>query len=156
MGLGSRNAALYMAEIESQAQRLVRYPAAIGGVNIVSNGAAAAGAYCANYIQIVAAATIANPCWIVGLVLGVPVIEAFYGDIVIAIGAIAAEVDLVTVPVGLELFPVVEWTHSVIWLPTRVKVLNSPRLAVNIRKSTAASVAGFNNCAVLALTGVGT
>jgi len=132
----------------------VRYPAAIAGINIVSNGAAAAGAYCALWTQIVAAATPANPIWIAGIVLGTPQVEAFYGDITIGIGAIGAEVTLATIPVGTDLFPVVEWAHPIIWLPNWIRVENTPRLAVNIRKNTAASAAGYNNCAILAYTGV--
>ena len=154
MGVGSAVRRKLNREINSIALRLVRYPAAIAGVNIVSNGAAAAGAYCANWIQVVAAATIANPCWIAGIVLGTPQVEAFYGDITIGTGLAAAEVTLVTIPVGTDLFPVVEWGHPVIWLPEFVQVLGSPRLAVNIRKNTGVSVAGFNNCAVLAYTGL--
>jgi hypothetical protein len=153
--MSASSRALKLGYIETTAQRIVRYPAATAGVNIVSDGAAAATAYCANWIQIVAAATIANPCWIIGIVLGTPQVEAFYGDITIGTGAAAAEVTLVTIPVGTDLFPVVEWAHPIIWLPAPgIQVLGTPRLAVNIRKNTAASAAGFNNCAVLARTGM--
>ena len=154
MGVGSAVRRKLNREINSTALRLVRYPAAIAGINFVSDGAAAAGAYCALWIQVVAAATIANPCWIAGIVLGTPQIQAFYGDITIGTGGIGAEVTLATVPVGTDLFPVIEWAHPVIWLPEFIEVLASPRLAVNIRKNTVASVAGFNNCAVLAYTGL--
>lgn len=155
MGLNTNVDLVFRAEVESQNMRLVRYPAAVAGVNIVSDGAAAAGVYPALYTQVVAAATVANPCWIVGLKLGVPQVEAFYGDIKIAIGALAAEVDLAEIPVGTALFAVVEWPHFIIWLPKPIKVLASPRVSVALRKSTGASAAGFNNCAVLAYTGIG-
>jgi len=156
MGIHGEVSELYQTFIESQNLRMVRYPAAIAGFNLVSDGAAAATAYCANYIQVVAAATVANPIWIAGIVLGTPQVEAFYGDIKIATGAVGFEVDLVPIPVGTDLFPVVEWGHPIIWLPSWIKVIGSPRIAANIRKSTAASAAGYNNCAVLAFTGIGT
>ncbi len=145
----------YNRLVQSNGMRLVRYPTAIAGVNIVSDGAAAATAYPALWTQVVAAAVIANPIWIAGIVLGTPVVEAFYGDITIGTGALAAEVTIATIPVGSDLFPVIEWSHPIIWLQELIQVIGTPRLVVNIRKNTAASAAGYNNCAVLAYTGVG-
>lgn len=156
MSMRAMVAAKYNEEINSGNIAQLRYPAAIAGINLVSDGVAAAGAYPALWTQVVAAATIANPCWIAGISLGIPQVEAFYGDITIGVGAIGAEVTIATIPVGTGLFAVVEWFYPIIYLKTPIQVLGSPRLALNIRKSTAASAAGFNNCAVIALTGLGT
>ena len=140
--------------INSGLARVTRLPAAIAGLNIVSNNAAGATAYCANYIQVIAAT--AEERWVCGLKLGTPVVEAFYGDIVIATGAAGFEVNLATIPVGTDLFPVAEWAHPVIFLPQAIRVPVGSRLSVNIRKNTGASLAGFNNCAVMTLEAIGT
>ncbi|MDD4986973.1 MAG: hypothetical protein PHQ43_14590 [Dehalococcoidales bacterium] len=110
---------------------------------MVSDGAAAAWAWAA-YVQIVAAATIPNPCWLTGVFLTTPVVEAFLSDIAIASGAAAAEVDLAIVHAGEELFAVVEGKS--IWIPLAypVRIDGSPRLAGRIRKSSAASAAGWS------------
>lgn len=154
-GLRSEVDILFLSLWESGNVRIVQYPNTVAGINVVSDGAAVAGAWAA-YVQIVAAAAIANPCWILGIVLGTPQVEAFYGDIAIASGAAAAEVDLAVVGVGTDTFAVVEWFHPTIWLPYPIKVAGSPRLACRLRKNTGASASGFANCNIVAAVGVGT
>lgn len=151
MGLKQEVDALYAAQIESAAVRQVVYPAAAAPTAAVSDGAAAAWAWSA-YVQIVAAAVIANPCWLVGLHVSTPVVEAFIGDFAIASGAGGAEVDLAIFPFTEELFAVVEG-KSVIIPCHPIKIVGTPRLAVRIRKSSAASAAGAS-IKVLCLTGL--
>jgi len=109
----------------------------------VSDGAAAAWAWSA-YVQIVAAAVVPDPCWLTGVYLTTPVVEAFLSDVAIASGALAAEVDLAIVHAGEELFAVVEGKSLYLPLPYPVKIIGSPRLATRIRKSSAASAAGWS------------
>lgn len=157
MGLGSRNAALYNAEIESQNVRQVTFPVG-AGVAAVSDAAAGAWVWSA-YVQIVAAGAIANPSWLVGVHFHTNAVETFYGDLAIASGAAAAEVDLAIVPVrsivvGITAMVIATLTDLPIFLAQRIKILNSPRLAVRIRKNTGASAAG-GVLKVILLTGLG-
>ena len=144
--------ALAQAGIETQNVRVIQYPNTAAGFNLVSNNAAAADAFMAANVQIVAAATIANPVWIVGISLGLPVVQAFRGAVSIHTALAAAE--LARIDVGTNAFPVVEWNYLFIRFPWAIKVVASPLLAFNIRKDTAASLAGFNNCHIVAVTGV--
>jgi hypothetical protein len=148
-------ASLYNALFESGGVRQIQYPAAAVGFNLVSDGAAAAGALMAANTEIVAAGVIATPIWIVGITLGIPQVEAFYGDLTIGTGAAGAETEIIRQEVGTALFAVVEWAYPTIFFPAWIKVTGQPRLSFNFRKNTAASAAGFNNCHLVVLTGVG-
>lgn len=141
-----------LAEVLSDNIRVVQYPAAWAGFNLVSDGAAAAQAYMAAAGVIVAAATVADPCWLVGIELGLPQVEAFECDIQILSGAVV----IATFHAGTNVFPVVEWAYPKFMFPSRIRLAGAPALNYNIRKSTAASAAGFNICHLLAQTGVGT
>ena len=148
---------LFLADIESQNVRQVVYPVA-AGVAAVSTVAAAAWAW-APYVQIVVATTIADPCWLVGIHFHTNAVETFYGDIAIAIGALAAEVDLAIIPVrsilvGVTAMVIATNTDLPIFLPKPIKIIGTPRLAFRIRKSTAASAAG-GTLKVICLTGLG-
>jgi len=155
MGMKTEVDQVFLATVQSQNIAQVVYPNTNAGVNVVSDGAAAANAWSA-YVQMVAAATIANPCWIVGILLGVVAVEAFQGQIEIAQGGAGAEVPIGIVGAGTNTFAVVEWFNHIAYLATPIRVAGSPRLACRIRKSTAASAAGHNTCNIVALTGVGT
>jgi len=158
MSLKAEVDALYLAGVESQNSRQVVYPVGVG-VAAVSDNAAAAWAWSA-YVQIVAAAIIANPCWLAGIHFHTNAVETFYGDLAIASGAAAAEVDLAIIPVrsivvGITAMVIATTTDLPIFLANRIKILGSPRLAVRLRKSTAASLAG-GTIKVICLTGLGT
>jgi len=149
---------MFLADIESQNTRQVVYPVA-AGVAAVSDGVVAAWAW-SPYVQIVAAAAIANPCWLAGIHFHTNAVETFYGDLAIASGALAAEVDLVIIPVrsivvGVTAMVIATVTDLPILLAKVIKIVGSPRLAVRIRKSTAASAAG-GTIKVICLTGLGT
>lgn len=153
MGVPQEVKATYKAIVENGNSKQVVYPVA-AGVAAVSDGAAAAWAWSA-YVQIVAAAVIPNPCWLVGVFLTLPVVEAFYGDFAIATGAALAEVDQAIFPFSEQLFAVVEGQNQAQYLPYPIKIIGSPRLAVRLRKNTAASAAGCT-CKVIVATGIGT
>lgn len=158
MSLKGRVSQIFLADVESQNVRQVVYPVG-AGVAAVSDGAAAAWAWSA-YVQIVAAAVIANPCWLVGIIFHTNAVETFYGDIAIARGAALAEVDLAIIPVrsilvGITAQVIATWTDLPILLPKPIKITGTPRLAVRIRKDTGASAAG-GVLKVIALTGLGT
>ena len=149
---------LFLALVESQNIRQVVYPVG-AGVAAVSDNAAAAWAWSA-YVQIVAAAIIANPCWLAGIHFHTNAVETFYGDLAIASGAAAAEVDLAIIPVrsivvGVTAMVIATWTDLPIDLSALIKIVGTPRLAVRIRKSTGASLAG-GTLKVICLTGLGT
>ena len=149
---------IFLAMVETQNVRQVTYPVG-AGVAAVSDNAAAAWAWSA-YVQIVAAAAIANPCWLVGIHFHTNAVETFYGDIAIASGGAGAEVDLAIIPVrsivvGITAMVIATWTDLPILLSVPIKIVGTPRLAVRIRKSTAASLAG-GTLKVIALTGLGT
>jgi hypothetical protein len=131
---------LFLAHVESGNIRYNMYPVG-AGVAAVSDGAAAAWAWSA-YVQIVAAAVIPNPGWLTGVFMHLPVIEAFYGDYAIAIGGAGVEVDLAEVPFGEELFAVVEGQTFFVPLAYPIRIVGTPRVAVRLRKDTAASAAG--------------
>ena len=149
---------MFLANIESQNTRQVTYPVA-AGVAAVSDGVVAAWAW-SPYVQIVAAAVIANPCWLAGIHFHTNAVETFYGDLAIASGALAAEVDLAIIPirsilVGITAMVIATTTDLPTLLAKAIKIVGSPRLAVRIRKSTAASAAG-GTLKVICLTGLGT
>lgn len=150
--------ALFLSLVQSQNVRQVVYPVA-AGVAAVSDAAAAAWAWSA-YVQIVAAATIADPCWLAGIHFHTNAVETFYGDLAIASGAIGAEVDLAIIPVrsivvGVTAMVIATATDLPISLPKPIRIVGSPRLSVRIRKSTAASAAG-GTLKAICLTGLGT
>ena len=158
MGLKSEVDALYKGLVSNTATRQVVYPVA-AGTAAVSDAAAAAWAWAA-YVQIVAAGVIANPCWLIGVHFHTNAVETFYGDIAIASGAAAAEVDLAIIPVrsivvGITAMVIATTTDVPIYLPYAIKIEGSPRLAVRIRKDTGASAAG-GVLKVICATGVGT
>jgi len=149
---------MFLANIESQNTRQVTYPVA-AGVAAVSDGVVAAWAW-SPYVQIVAAAVIANPCWLAGIHFHTNAVETFYGDLAIASGAALAEVDLAIIPirsilVGITAMVIATTTDLPTLLAKAIKIVGSPRLAVRIRKSTAASAAG-GTLKVICLTGLGT
>ena len=157
MGLKSEVDQLFLASVQSGNVRQVVYPVAAGVAAVSSN--VAAWAWSA-YVEIVAAAVIANPCWLVGIHFHTNAVETFYGDLAIASGAAAAEVDLAIIPVrsivvGVTAMVIATVTDLPILLPQAIRIAGSPRLAVRIRKSTAASLAG-GTLKVICLTGLGT
>ena len=158
MGLKSEVDSILNVIVESQNKRQVVYPVG-AGVAAVSDNAAGAWVWSA-YVQIVAATTIANPCWLVGIHFHTNAVETFYGDLAIASGAAAAEVDLAIIPirsivVGVTAMVIATVTDLPIMLVERIKIIGSPRLAVRIRKSTGASLAG-GVLKVICWTGLGT
>ena len=158
MTLKSEVDQVFLASVQSGNLRQVVYPVA-AGVAAVSDGAAAAWAWSA-YVQIVAAAVIADPCWLAGIHFHTNAVETFYGDVAIASGAAAAEVDLAIIPVrsivvGATAMVIATWTDLPILLANAIRIDGSPRLAVRIRKDTAASAAG-GTLKVICLTGLGT
>ena len=153
MGLGSEVRAIFNNQIESSGVAQVVYPDAAAGVAAVSDGAAAAWAWAA-WVEVVAAAVIPNPSWLVGLFLCRPVVEAFYGDFQVGIGAAGAEVGQAIFPFDEELFAVVEGKSVTQYLPYPIKIMGSPRVAIRLRKSTAASAAGCT-AKVIFNTGLG-
>lgn len=155
MGLNNNVNAILAALISSGSIRYVRYPAGAAGIAMVSDGAAAAWAFAA-YVQIVAAAVIANPCWLAGFSLHTGAVETHYGDLAIASGGAGAETDLAIVPYVAGIPTAVGVSVALpTWLTYPIKITGTPRLAGRIRKSTAASAAG-GNLSVICITGVGT
>jgi hypothetical protein len=134
---------MFQAMVESGNVRYTVQPAAAAPTLLVSDAAAAAWAWAA-YVQVVAAAVLPNPCWICGIFVSTPTVEAFQSDIAIATGAGGAETDLAIVSATTELFAVVEGKSLWIPLPYPIKVIGTPRLALRIRKSSAASAAGWS------------
>jgi len=156
MALKNEVDAIYLSLVETGNIRVVEYPAAWGGINLISDGVIAANTWMAADIQIVAAAVVANPCWLLGIELGVPVVEAFECDIRISIGGAGVEVDYAELSNGCNAFPVVGWNYPFLALPFPIRLAGTPRVAYNIRKSTAASLAGFNASHLVCATGVAT
>jgi hypothetical protein len=141
-GLKQTVDATFMAVVESGNVRYVTYPAAAAGTAVVSDGVVAAWAW-APYIQILAAAAIANPCWLCALSAHTGVVETHYGDLAVASGAAAAEVDLAMWPYVAGIPTAVGVSVALpSFLPYVIKIIGSPRLAARIRKSSAASAAG--------------
>lgn len=133
--------ATYQALVESGNVRYAAYPVG-AGIAAVSDSAAGAWAWSA-YVQIVAAGTIPNPCWLVGLTYANGVVEDIDADIAIASGAGGAEADLAIIPIrSLLETSVGAGVVTPIMLPFAIKIAGSPRIAIRIRKDTAASAAG--------------
>ena len=161
MGLGARVRSSFRAQVESGNIRYTTAPVAAAPVAIVSDGVVAAWAW-APYITIVAAAVIPTPCWLCGVVIHTAVVENHNGDIAIASGAAATEVDLamfhyagVIAIVGATAALVanaqpVTIASSTIWLPYPIRIATSLRLAGRVRKSTAVSAAGVSVKVILA------
>ncbi len=157
MSLAAFVKSLFQTEVNSTGIRYATYPVG-AGVAAVSDAAAAAWAWSA-YVQIVAAATIPNPCWLVGIHVHTNAVETFYGDYAIASGAAAAEVDLAIIPirsivVGVTAMVIATLTDVPIYLTKPIRINGSPRLAVRLRKDTAASAAG-TTLKVIVATGLG-
>ena len=161
MGVSQRNREMYLGELQSDNIRYTTAPVGAAPVAVVSDGAVAAWAW-APYIEIVAAAVIPAPCWLCGVVIHTAAVENHNGDIAIASGALAAEVDLamfhyagVVAIVGATAALIanaqpVTVASSTIWLPYPIRIAGTPRLAGRVRKSSAASAAGISLKAILA------
>ncbi len=153
--MSAQTRATYNALVESQNQRITQIPAAAAGFNLISDNAAVANAYMAANVVIVAVGTVPVLSHLLGITLGIPVVEAFQADIIIAIGN-APEVTLVTIGVGTNVFPVAEWSYPTIWFGgSGIRLNGQPRLSYNIRKSTGGSFAGFNICHLVIKTNIG-
>lgn len=152
MTLKSEVDQLFLAAVQSNNIRYTLQPIA-APTTLVSDGAAAAWAWAA-YVQIVAAATIPNPCWLCGIICHTGVVQTFEGDIAIASGDAAAEVDLALFHIIAEvgsISPADGISVSIPpFLPYAIKIIGSPRLACRLRKSTAASAAGVSLKVLLA------
>ena len=161
MGLKSEVDQVFLAAVESGNIRYTTAPVAAAPVAIVSDGVVAAWAW-APYVQIVAAAVIPAPCWLVGVTMHTVAVESHTADLAIASGALAAEVDLAMVHYS-GVWPVVGVTAALIanavarvvdsftiWLPYPIRIATSIRLAGRIRKSSAASAAGVSVKVILA------
>jgi len=142
----------FLALVESGNIRQVIYPAANARTAAVSDGAAAAGAWSA-YVQICAAGTITDPSWLLGISLSQLVVEDIEADFAIATGAAAAEVDIAIFPyygmVATAATDAFQPGNVVIPAIYPIKISGSPRLAVRIRKDTAASAAGCSLALIL-------
>ena len=156
MGEFQQLKALYQSKMGSTLQKYVTYPAGAVGTACVSDGAAAAWAWSA-YVQIVAAAAVADPCWLVGLVLAAPAVEACQLDIGIAIGGAGSEVDIAFIPFQFGGTPTAVGIDIVtpIFLPFPIRINGTPRLSCKVRKSTGASAAG-GTLKLICMTGLGT
>lgn len=132
----------FLALVESGNIRYTTLPVAALATLLVSDGVVAAWAW-APYIQVVAAAVAPDPCWLCGISVHTGVVETFEGDIAVASGAGAAEVDLAMFHVvsGIPTAVGVS-TAGPLFLPYPIRVVASPRFAVRLRKSSAASAAG--------------
>jgi len=152
MTLKSEVDQVFLANIESANIRYTVQPVA-APTALVSDGAAAAWAWAA-YVQIVAAGVIPNPCWLIGISLHTGVIETFQGDIAIARGAAAAEVDLAMFHIIAEVGTITPADGISVSVPPLllypIKIAGSPRLACRLRKSTGASAAGVSLKVILA------
>lgn len=155
MGLPEDIRSLYLAEVQSENIRITQYPIAWAGFNLVSNNAIAAQTYIANPTEIFGADVLPDPCWLMGISLGLPAVEAFQADIRIASGAALDEATLVEFAAGNNSWAVAEWFFPNIWFPKPIRIVASPRMAYNIRKSTGPSAAGFNGCHLLIGTAIG-
>jgi len=159
---------LFMAKVGSTTTRYWVYPRGAGGtaaaptalgtvgIQCISDGAVATQVW-APYIQIEAAARIPSPCWLVGYYTHNALLDApFNGDLSIAIGAAAAEVDILVVPLnGWVASAVGEGVTPWNWLPFPIRIDGSPRVAARVRKFTAANAAGVT-LKIIVCTGLGT
>lgn len=140
---------LYNTIVGSENIRQTVQPAG-APIAAVSDGAAAAWAWSA-YVELVAADVITDPCWLCGITIHTGVVETFNGDIAIASGAAGAEVDLAVFHVIAGIPTAVGVSVAgPLMLPRPIRIAGSPRLAVRIRKDTAASAAGVSLKAILA------
>ncbi len=141
MSLPQEVASSYQALVESGNIRYVTVPGAAVGIQAVSDGAAAAWAWAA-YVEIVAAGIITDPSWLCGISYHTG-IGPCYGELGIASGALAAEVDLAIIPFVIDIPTAVGIAVALpSWLPYPIKLTGSPRLSVTIRKDTGAGVEG--------------
>ena len=142
MGLSSFVKSLYQRNIGSDLVRTTVQP--VGALTLAASDAAAGAWVWSAYVQIVAAAVIPNPCWLLGIHMDTPTVEAIQADLAIATGAGAAEVDIAMFCIAEELFAVVEGKSVDIMLPVPIRIAGTPRLAVRVRKNTGASAAGVS------------
>ncbi len=150
---------LYLKNVQSDNIKYGTWPAGAAGVAMVSDGAAAAWAFAA-YVTIIAIANVVDPSWLIGTLVNIGVVETHYGDYAIAQGAAGAEVDQAVIPYATGLPAATALTTWIpanvpISLPYPVRIIGSVRMSGRIRKSTAASAAGFTTKAWVALN-VGT
>ncbi len=146
---------MYQTLVESGNIRYSVHPLGGAGIAAVSDGVVAAWAI-SPYVEIVAAAVIVDPTWLIGISFHTGVVETFYGEIVIASGAAGFEVPLAIIPVVAGIPSAVGVAVAGPYnLPFPIKIVGTPRLAAAVYKSTAASAAG-GTLKVLVATAIGT
>lgn len=155
MSLPQEVSSSYQALVESGNIRYSVHPLGGAGVAAVSDGVVGAWVI-SPYVEIIAAAVLTDPSWLVGVSFHTGVVETFYGDIVIASGAIGAEVPLAIIPVVAGVPTAVGVAVAGPYnLPHPVKITGAPRMAVALYKSTGASAAG-GTLKIFVATAIGT
>jgi hypothetical protein len=150
--------AIYNVTNNAQGIRYQVWPDNAAGVDVVN--AVADGAWVwttvATSINVIAAANIGNPCWLMGFtILACTWGPGVYGDVRLGRGALGGEVWLATMPVlaGAET-PVGLGGKMPVWLPVPIKITGSPRLCASVR-SLAGGILGVT-IKVITTTGLGT
>ena len=143
MSLPQEVASSYQTLVESGNIRYVSLPAAAVGIAAISDAGGTGPWDWSAYVQIAAAAAIADPSWLCGILFHTGVVETHYGELGIAIGAGGVEVDLAEIPFVMGIPSAVGVAVALpTWLAHPIKINGTPRLAVRIRKDTGASLAG--------------
>ena len=157
MGLTQEVQQSYLALVNTGNIRRVMIPAGVV-VAIVSDGAAAANAYAAR-VAIVAAAVIADPCWLGGVtILQDTLANADYADLQIGTGTVAVPiVDLAEFSFYKDVAAgagVTQFKQSY-EMQYAIRIAGAPGLVGRIRKASAASATGISP-KVITYTLVGT
>jgi hypothetical protein len=107
---------------------------------------------------IIAAATIADPCWLVGftIVQCSWVAATTYGDIQFCSGALGAEAWLAIIPIFAGVPTAVGLGQGTpIWFPRAIRLAGAPRIGARIRNSTGGIATGVT-VKVITATAIGT
>jgi len=158
MSVGALTKSMYNVTNNAQGIRYQVWPDAAGGAAVLGNGVDGAWVWStvATSLNVIAAANIANPCWLMGFtVLACTWGVGVYGDIRLCTGELAAEVWLATMPVLAGVETAVGLGGKMpVWLPIPIKITGSPRIGASVR-CTAGGAVGVT-LKVITATGVGT
>lgn len=148
MGLIQEVRQSFRALVESGNVRYTVWPDAAAGAAVVNAAPDAAWAWAAAATSqtIIAAAKVADPCWLAGLAVlqSTHAAATTYGDIRVGTGALAAEV-------WLAIFPVLAGVETAVglggkipcFLPFPIKVNGSPRICGQTRNSAGGVATGY-------------
>jgi hypothetical protein len=158
MGLPQKVDQSYNALVQSGNIRYQVWPDNAAGAAIINEVGNGAWVWSTVDMTIIAAANVAEPCWLMGftVVSSTQVAVTTYTDLAIGIGTAGVETWLAVIPVNVGVPTAVGLGDKrPIWLPHPIRITGRPRIGARIRNATGGLITGLT-VKIITATAVGT